>query len=170
MRRLSSSAVILAMTLAAVAGCTKVNKPTADSTPPTLTWHVENLTTSTTVDIAGSGQVNAAGGDDFHITLTAADPEGIHKITYGGGYTRSCVNGNLGQSGEGDFAGQTQDLEPDAQNKVLTSIFLLDTVNPDITCSGIGYVWKGTTITLVGSGTNYFSGVTNGTLTIDVHP
>jgi hypothetical protein len=161
--------VAVAAVLLGAAACEKVPKPTSDSTPPTLNWHVENRTTSTASDYAGSGSVTGKKGDEFRVTLTAKDPEGIHKITMGGGYTRSCIDGNIGQSATGDYAGQTQTLNPDSDGKVLTSIFLINSYTPDVTCNG-GFTWQGTTIGLNGSGENYFSGKTNGTLTISITP
>lgn len=160
----------LAVTLlVGLAACEKVPKPTSDSTPPTLNWHVENRTTNTSTDIAGGGNVSGKKGDEFRVTLTATDPQGIQKITMGGGYTRSCLSGDLGQTGNGDYAGQSQSLAPDSQGKVLTQIFLIQSITPDITCSG-GLTWKGTSIGLNGSGTNYFNGKTSGSLTINVTP
>ena len=155
--------------LLGASACQTVPKPTSDSTPPTLKWHVENRTNSTATDIVGSGTVSGKKGDDFRVTLLANDPEGIKKITMGGGYTRSCAGNGLGQTGNGDYAGQSQTLSPDAQGKVLTQIFLIQSISPDVTCSG-GFTWQGTSIGLNGSGTNYFSGTTNGTLTISVTP
>jgi hypothetical protein len=164
---LSISAVLALLALAA---CDKVDKPTSDSTPPTLTWHVENRTQSTAADYPATGAtITGAKGDEFRVTLTAKDPEGIHKITEGGGYVRSCISGDLGQSANGDFAPQTQTLNPDAEGKVLTSIFLINSYDPDITCNS-GFNWTGTTITLDGTGTNYFSGTTNGSISITVKP
>jgi hypothetical protein len=161
---------LLAMTLLLGAtACEKVPKPSSDSTPPILKWHVENRTANTATDISGSGHVSGKKNDEFRITVTANDPEGIEKITMGGGYTRSCVSGNLGQTGNGDYAGQSQSLAPDAQGKVLTQIFLIQSVTPDVTCSG-GFTWQGTSIGLNGSGTNYFNGTTNGSLTITITP
>jgi len=161
---------VLAVTvLLGASACETVPKPTSDSTPPILKWHVENRTNSTATDIVGSGAVSGKKGDEFRVTLTANDPEGIEKITMGGGYTRSCVANGLGQSGNGDYAGQSQTLAPDAQNKVLTQIFLIQSITPDVTCSG-DFTWKSTSIGLTGSGTNYFNGTTNGTLTISITP
>lgn len=170
MRTVARSLALAAVLVLSVTACEKVPKPSSDSTPPTLKWHVENRTASTTADYAGSGQVSGKKGDEFRVTLIAHDDQGIHEITLGGGYTRNCVSGSLGQTGNGDYAGQTQTLKPDAQGKVLTQIFLIQSITPDVTCSGSGYTWQGTTITLAGSGTNYFSGKTNGTLTISVTP
>jgi hypothetical protein len=163
-----SIAVVLA--LLALAACEKVDKPTSDSTPPELTWHVENLTKNTTADFPATGAtVTGAKGDGFRVTLTAKDPEGIHKITMGGGYVRGCRSGDVAQAANGDFAPQTQTLNPDAQGKVLTSIFLINSYDPDVTCNA-GFTWTGTTISLAGTGTNYFNGTTNGSISIAVNP
>jgi hypothetical protein len=165
------TAVILAagLLLLGAAACEKVPTPTSDPTPPTLNWHVENRTTSTAVDVAGTGKVTGKKGDDFRVTLTATDHEGIHKISMGGGYTTTCRSGDVGSNAQGVFGSQNQTLAPDAQNKVLTQIFLIQSVTPDTTCPG-GTDWQSTSIGLNGSGTNYFNGTTTGTLTITVTP
>lgn len=168
-RRSLSSVILAALLVAGAAGCEKVPKPSSDSTPPTLKWHVENRTTETATDVAGTGSVSGKKGDEFRVTLIANDPEGVHQITMGGGYTRSCISGGLGQAANGDYAGQVQNLNPDSDGNVLTQIFLIQSITPDVTCSG-GFTWQNTKISLVGSGTNYFNGKTNGSLTITVTP
>jgi hypothetical protein len=168
MRRTVTGLLAVTLLLAAAA-CEKVPKPSSDPTPPTLKWHVENRTTNTATDVTGTGAVSGKKGDEFRVTLIANDPQGIHKITMGGGYTRNCQGDGLGQTGNGDYAGQTQTLDPDAQGQVLTQIFLIQSITPDVDCSN-GFTWTGTSIGLNGSGTNYFNGTTNGTLTINVTP
>jgi hypothetical protein len=170
MRKLTLAA--LAGTAAAVfatTACMSVPAPASDNTPPMLKWHVENRTANTAQDITGSGSVTGAPGDDFRVTLTASDPEGIHQIDLGGGFTEVCQGGGLGQNTTGDFAGQSQTLQPDAQNKVLTSIFLIANANHETACNS-GFDWKGTTIEFTGDGVNYFNGKTNGTLSISESP
>jgi hypothetical protein len=171
MRR--SVTVLLAATLLlGVVACEKipkVPKPSSDSTPPTLKWHVENQTTNVATDVVGSGTVSGKVGNDFRVTLIANDPEGIANITLGGGYSRSCVSGGAAQNATGSYTKQDQSLAPDAQGNVLTQIFLIRSVSPDVTCSG-GYTLKSYTVGLNGTGTNYFSGTTNGTLTITITP
>src|SRR5262252_5204462 len=110
MRRLGLGMLAAVFVVMGLTACDKVPKPTSDSTPPSLNWHVENLTTSVAADYAGSGTVTGKKGDEFRVTLTAKDPEGIQKITMGGGYTRSCRSGDLGQTGNGDYAGKVQTL------------------------------------------------------------
>jgi hypothetical protein len=169
MKRSMVALLALSTLVVGAVACEKVNKPTSDSTPPILTWHVENLTQSTTADYTGNGTVTGKKDDEFRVTLTAHDPEGIQKITMGGGYTRSCAANGVGQSAQGDYATQTQTLSPDSNGKVLVQIFLIQSITPDITCSQ-GFDWKGTTISLVGTGTNYFNGTTSATLSLTVTP
>ena len=168
MRRSMLGLLATAVLLTATA-CEKVPKPSSDSTPPTLKWHVENRTANTTTDINGNGKVSGKKNDEFRVTLTATDPQGIHKIIMGGGYTRSCVAGDVASGADGDYAGQSQSLAPDAQGKVLTQIFLIQSITPDVTCTG-NLNWTGTSIDLVGTGTNYFNGTTTGNLTITIAP
>jgi hypothetical protein len=165
MRNLRVAAVLaVVVALAAAAGCTSVQAPTSDTTPPALTWHVENRTGSTTQDVTGSGTVTGQPGDDFRITLTATDPQGIHAIDLNGGYTEQCDGGNnVAQQENGDFAPQSQTLSKNAQNKVLTSIFLLANADHETDCNS-GFTWAGTTIEFTGVGTNFFNGTTSGTL------
>ncbi len=163
--------MVATVLLVSAAGCenVKVPKPSSDSTLPTLHWHVENRTTSTVTDHVGSGTVAGKKGDDFRVTLTAKDPEGIQKITMGGGYSKGCASTDgIGQIAQGLFAGKSQTLSPDSEGNVLTQIFLIESYTPDITCSSGS--WKSTTIGLVGSGTNYFNGKTDGSLTINITP
>jgi hypothetical protein len=168
-KRIGVGLFAAALVLIGLTGCEKVKKPTSDTTPPTLTWHVENRTQNTSTDINGTGSVTGKKGDDFRVTLTAKDPQGIQKITMGGGYTKSCKKGSLGQSGQGDFAGKVQNLSPDGDGNVLTSIFLIESYTPDIDCNA-GWTWEGTSIGLVGSGVNYLNLTTDGNLTIKVNP
>jgi hypothetical protein len=169
MRRAIAGLITGSLVLVGLAACQKVQKPTSDSAVPTLVWHVENQTQNTTTDITGTGSVSGAKGDDFRVTLTASEAGGIHEIDLDGGYVRSCSASGLGQAANGDYAPLQQILNPDSQGNVLTSIFLIDSYTPDVTCNS-GFDWTGTTITLDGKAINYYSGTTNGTLTISIKP
>jgi hypothetical protein len=59
----------------------------------------------------------------------------------------------------------TQTLEPDSQNKVLTSIVLIDDAVMAAECQS-GFQLSGVKITFTGTGTNYFNGKVSATLTI----
>src|SRR5579859_2096587 len=102
MRR-TIAGLLAATLLLGAAACEKVPAPTSDPTPPTLNWHVENRTAATAVDVAGSGSVTGAPGDEFRVTLTANDKQGIHTITMDGGYTLTCRDGDTAQNGYGDY-------------------------------------------------------------------
>jgi hypothetical protein len=169
MRRAIAGLVTGSLVLVGLAACQKVQKPSSDSAMPTLVWHVENRTQNTTTDITGSGSVNGHKGDDFRVTLTASEAGGIHEIDMGGGYVRSCISNDLGQSADGDYAPLQQILNPDAQGNVLTSIFLIDSYTPDVTCNS-PFTWTGTTISLDGKAMNYYSGTTTGHLGIAITP
>jgi hypothetical protein len=98
-------------------------------------------------------------------------PPGDHRLHLGsgltGGFDERCetTDGSLGQSSQGDFAPQTQTLQPDAEDKVLTSGFLIMTVNHSTDCTN-GFDWKSTVVSLDGTATNYFNGTVTGSLTI----
>lgn len=162
--------VLFALTgagLLVITGCTSVPKPTADTTPPVLTWHVENRTQETTTTVTNSGTVTGAKNDDFRVTLTADDPQGVHKIGLAGGFDERCEtsNGSVGRSSQGDFAPQTQTLQPDAGDKVPTSGFLIMTVNHSTDCTD-KLDWKSTVVSLDGTAMNYVNGTVTGSLTI----
>lgn len=157
------------LVLLASQGCAKVPKPTSDSTPPTLTWSVYNQNTSTTVQINGSGTLNAKSGESYRVTLTANDPQGIHEITLGSNTGWQCVSGNIAQSaGPGLGVLDKQDLQPDSQNNVLTSIFLIQQANIGPFDCQPGFTFSGASVEFDGTGTNYFNGVTKGTLKFNV--
>jgi hypothetical protein len=151
--------------------CGKVPKPSSDSTPPNLSWHVENLVSGNRVDIMNSGSYAAKPGDTLRIRLTAYDPEGIQKITLDGGYTVECRHptSSLAQNLNGVYFPEQQTLSPDASGMVLTSIFIMRTYEYVTTCNQ-GFVFKKTTAVLKGAGYNYFSGVSTGTLNIVIFP
>lgn len=154
-------------------GCSKVPKPTSDSTPPILTWHIHNQDTSSDTQIVGTGSVNAKIGDSYQVTLTADDPQGIHEITLGSNTGWQCLDAldNLAQS-HGPSLGTTdkQDLQPDSQGNVLTSIFLIREASIGPFECQAGFAFSGGSVVFTGTGTNYFNGVTKATLTFSVSP
>jgi len=157
----------LLVALVALTACEKVDKPTSDSTAPLLKWTVNNTSTSETKEIAGSGTIQATVGHHFTVTLKAEDPQGIHEITISVSTGWQCVQGNLQKNaGPGLGAQKKQTLEPDSQGKVLTSIVLLESVTMGPYDCQSGYQATSGASTFEGSGTNYFNGKTNGTLTI----
>jgi hypothetical protein len=152
-----------------VVGCNKVPMPSADGTAPLLSWHVENQSTGASTNIPGSGAVSAKPNETLRITLKADDPEGVKYIELSGGYTVDCRTGGAASNASGGYTTDKQTLGPDADGKVLTSIFLIKTITPDVTCPG-GSTFVKTTVSLNGLGRNYFSGQTNETLIVNVSP
>lgn len=150
--------------LLCTAGCAKVPKPSADSTPPILRWHIENLSTNKDVDFTGSADYSAKPGDSLRITLKSEDPEGIRGIAWNGGFTVECRHPEepLAQNSSGLYKPGQQTLSPDPNNMVLTSIFLVRTFefDPIPTCRP-GLEFRCMVACLYGAGENYFSGVTN---------
>jgi hypothetical protein len=171
-RRVITGIVTVSMVMVGLAACQKVQKPASDSAVPTLVWHVENRTANppTATDITGDGTVHGVKGDSYRVTLTATEAGGIHEIDMGGGWAGTCAANGLGQNQAGLYQTLQQYLNPDSQGNVLTSIFLIDNYDPEITC-GSGFTWSGSTkITLKGGAQNYYSGQTTAQLIIVVTP
>ena len=149
--------------------CEKVPRPNSDSTSPTLEWVVTNDGTNEQQVFQGGGSINTAQGTTFTVTLKARDPEGVHEIRLGGSSQWSCQSGDIGQN-VGPSLGSTdvQILNPDSEGNVLTEIFLLRDVEAGPYNCQSGFQLRGGTETLHGTGENYFSGVTQGTLTFHV--
>ena len=63
---------------------------------------------------------------------------------------------------------QKQDLQPNAQNQVLTSIFLISNASATGFDCQSGFKFSGGSIQFLGSGTDYASHTVNGTLTFNV--
>lgn len=82
---------MLLVVVGGVTGCETKKLPASDSTPPTLTWHVENRTSNKKQEIKGVGHVYGKRGDEFRVNLVAQDPEGIKKITKVGGYEHTLA-------------------------------------------------------------------------------
>ena len=159
---------VVACSLLLVSGCEKVQKPSDDTTPPTLRWTAINAQTNDQLKFNGSGTVNARMGDYFTVILVAEDPEGIHQITMSASTQWGCHSGNIGQShGPSLGATQVQNLQPDAQGKVLTSIFLIQNANMNFQCQS-GFQFTGGSVVFSGTGTNYGGQKVSGTLTIKV--
>jgi hypothetical protein len=162
--------VLTTLTVWLVFSCTQETiNSSRDSTPPTLAWHVENRTTQTTSDFSGSGKLNGTRDDDFLVTLTAADPQGIRDTFLGGESSLNCASDAIGQSTDALYAGQSQTLTPDADGNVASETSLGLHVTPQSTCEA-DLNWQSTTIQLFGKGVNYADGMTDGTLTILVRP
>jgi hypothetical protein len=152
-----------------ITACEQTPPAPHDSSLPMLVWHVQNLTTQDEFDFVDSGRLTGSGDDEFVVTLTAADPQGVQSISLGGESSRVCARGSIAQSTDALYAGQNCTLMPDADGSVSTEASLELSVSPDSTCDD-GFTWQGTTILLFGTGANYDDGMSDGTLGMEIRP
>jgi hypothetical protein len=148
-----------------ITGC-KTKKPTSDSTPPIVKWSILNTATSQKQEIVGSGgPIQVKPGDFYKVTFIVEDPEGVQQIMLGGGGSYSCKSGDIGQVVHVDLGTKKQDLKPDSSGYVLTKIFIIQDVDLNAWSCKAGFTFVGGTLTLVGTGKNYFTGTTTANLT-----
>ena len=159
-------------------GCQKVKKPTSDSTPPKLIWNVFNHATSAQADHPGSPTINAKFGEKFRVTLKANDPEGVKSIQLNpnlgsGEIVWSCKappgGENAAQTKSATLGPMTQNLSPDADGNVLTSIFLIQELDFTFQCQS-GWTFTSGTAKLTGQASNYLGGTTTETITFKISP
>ena len=159
-------------------GCQKVKKPASDSTPPKLIWNVFNHGTNAQADHPSSPTINAKRGEKYQITLKANDPEGVKSIqlnpSLGSGEMSWTCKGppggeNVAQNKNATLGPMTQNLAPDADGNVLTSIFLITELDFTMECQA-GWSFSGGTAKLTGQASNYFGGTTTETLTFKISP
>lgn len=162
------------------AGCAdlKVKKPASDSTPPTLVWNVYNHETGAQADHPGSPTLNAKRGEHYRIILKAINPGGISSIkinpTIGSGeiaWTCKAPPGgeNVAQSKTATLKGMTQNLAPDSNGYVLTSIFLIFELDFTLECQA-GWNFSAGHAQLTGRATNYFGGTTTEVIKFNISP
>ncbi len=154
------------------AGCSpSIPKPSSDSTPPTVRWHILNKADNSSQDISGNGTVAAHIGDFYVVTFFAEDPQGIHKISLSANKFWQCTSGDAAQNHGPSLGATTSNtLQPDSQGNVVASTFLIE--NADISsfdCQS-GFTFNGGNLTFSGQGENYFNGVTQATLVFKVSP
>jgi hypothetical protein len=161
-----------------IVGCQRVKKPTSDSTPPKLVWNVFNHGTSAQADHPGSPTIDAKRGEKYRITLKANDPEGVKSIqlnpSLGSGemsWTCKAPPGgeNIAQNKNATLGPMTQNLSPDADGNVLTSIFLIQELDFTMECQP-GWSLISGSAKLTGQSSNYFGGTTTETITFKVSP
>jgi hypothetical protein len=155
-----------------------VNLPPSDSTPPSFVWNVFNHGTSAQVDHTGSPNLSAQRGETYRIIVKANDPQGVRSIqlnpTAGSGELAwQCKNPpggeSLAQNKTVTLGPMTQDLAPDANGQVLTSIFLIQKLDLAMPCPPSGTLVAGSA-KLTGRGSNYFRGTTTEVITFQVSP
>lgn len=177
--RLTYSCVLASLCLT-FAGCPnlKVKQPISDSTPPSLVWNVFNHGTGQQADHPGSPTINAKRGESYRVILKANDPEGVKSIQInpslgGGEMWWQCIDPpggeNLAQNKTATLGPMTQNLAPDPDGMVLTSIFLIFELNFTMDCPA-SWSFASGGARLTGRASNYFGGVTTEVIKFGVAP
>jgi len=176
MQKLSVSKTIkffnYAVLIMLIVGCAPTKKPTADNTPPSLTWSVANEATKKNTDIVGTGNASAKPNEPLTITLNANDPEGLSYVGISGGWTQLCADPNggepTGNNTTGSYEPTERTLAPNAFNDVVAGAYVVTkiTVEPNCPAGSIARF----EINLRGIGRNYFRGETIEDLMIVVAP
>ena len=170
----------LAIVCFTFAGCAdlKVKLPASGSTPPALIWNVYNHDTGAQADHPGSPTINAKRGEHYRIILKAKDPEGVKSIqinpTLGSGemsWTCKAPPGgeNIAQNKDATFGKMAQNLAPDSNGYVLTSIFLIFELDFSMDCQASWNFTAGNA-KLTGRASNYFGGTTTEVIKFNVAP
>ena len=162
------------------AGCSnlRVKQPISDSTPPSLVWNVFNYATQQQTDFPGSTTINAKLGERYRVILKANDPEGVKFIlinpAYGDGEIGWRCNHysggeNVAQNKTLTLGSKSQNLAPDANGMVLTSIFLIFELNFELDCQA-GWSFASGRAQLTGQAGNYFGGVSTEIIKFAIAP
>jgi hypothetical protein len=147
-------------------GNLKVKLPTSDSTPPSLVWNVFNHGSRQQADYPGSPTVNVKRGERYRVILKAKDPEGVKSIQINpslgdGEMWWQCIDPpggeNLAQNKTATLGPMTQNLAPDPDGKVLTSIFLIFEMDFTMDCQ-VTWSFASGGAKLTGRASNYFGG------------
>ena len=173
MQKLRVSKVLnYAVLMMLIVGCTPTKKPTADNTPPSLTWSVANEKTKKNTDIFGTGTAYAKPNEALTITLNANDPEGLSYVGISGGWSQICEDPNggelTGNTTSGSYEPTERTLAPNAFNNVVAGAYVAIKITdqPDCPAGSIALFQ----IILRGIGRNYFRGETSEDLVIEVAP
>lgn len=172
--------LLMAILCSSVSGCSglKVKLPASDPTPPTLVWNVFNQETRAEADHAGNPIIQVKRGDPHRIILKANDPEGVNSIQLNPGLgsgelswqCHSPPGGDpLAQNKTATLASSTQNLSPDSDGMVLTSIFLLQDLSFAMECQS-GWSFVSGNGQLTGRASNYFGGVTTSVIKFVIIP
>lgn len=178
-RPLAVIVAALALSSAALWGCDdlKVKKPASDSTPPSLVWNVFNRDTNEQADDPGNDTIKVKRGASFRITLKAKDPEGVQSIELNppppapinGVAVWLCVSSAGGRFENHSLDPLKQDLAPDADGMVLTSIPLFQNLDLSMGCKP-GETFHDGSVRVTGSARNYSGLQATSVITFAVAP
>jgi hypothetical protein len=156
----------------------KVKQPASDSTPPLLVWNVFNHATREQADHPGSPTLIAKRGESYRIILKAYDPQGVKSIqinpTIGDGEMLwQCIDPpggeDIAQNKTLTLGPMTQNLSPDSDGMVLTSIFLIFELDFTMACPA-GWSFASGSAQLTGRASNYFGGITTEVIRFEIAP
>jgi len=150
--------------------CPKVQLPSSDSTPPILTWKVTNKATNAVQYFTGNATIPASLGQQYEVKLTASDTGGVHEASLSGSSSWQCVSGQVA-SNKGPTLGAVETEKHDVwpSGEVCSEIEQFQDVGLSFDCQA-GYQFNGGSVTLTGTGKNFYGGVTTATLTFNVPP
>jgi hypothetical protein len=113
-----------------------------DTTPPVITWNIQNKTQVTTTDLTGNASYSAKYGDKLLITACAVDDGGVQEIVHSANTGGSCTNDD-GESYNSDplssSPGTTTPLGLDKDGKAYSRYCLLINMNMDVCFEGYNY-------------------------------
>jgi hypothetical protein len=155
--------------MCALTACTTTTPNTTETTAPTLTWKVLNRDTNNTQTYTGNASMTITLGTTYTVTLITNDPGGVHQITLGSSSGWTCIDGNIASS-SGPSLDKTdvQNLNPDSNNQVLTSIFLIRNASVDPNSCQSGYTLSSANESLYGTSTNFANHKAQATLTLNL--
>jgi len=157
-----------------MAGCLKpiprVAIPTADASPPKVTWQFYSLQTKERRDIAQDGQtIDIPQTEQGVVTLAVEDLDsGVKEVELTGKVQFKCEQGTQVEEKKYDLEAQSQRATPDHENKVPITASLVQSV--DVNKHGCKEFWTfaGGTISLVGKASNFVNGTQQRTLKLNL--
>lgn len=157
------------LVLCVLTACATTTPNMTETTAPMLTWKVLNRDTNDTQTYTGNASITVKQGTTYTVTLVADDSGGVQQITLGSSSQWLCRDGEVA-SASGPSLDKTdiQNLHPDSNNQVLTSIFLIrDASLASDTCQS-GYTLSSASESLFGTSTNYANHQAKATLTLQL--
>jgi hypothetical protein len=162
--------LLFTLAIGALAGCAcpKVQKPSSDSSPPTINWKVRNESTNAVQTFTGNASFQAQKNEHYVVTMTAADSGGVHEATLTDETSWSCKQGSaVSSSGPGLTVPLTEKHDEWPSGQVCSEIDLILDKKLEFTCQS-GYQFNGALVRLTATGKNFYNGQTTAQLTINI--
>jgi hypothetical protein len=170
LRFIRASIVSAPLVLSLGCACPKVNKPTSDSTPPTITWKVTNKATSAVQPFTGNGSFKAKWGERYAVKMTAADSGGVNEASLVSSTGWQCKTGDVAKNaGPGLESPDVEKHDVWPSGQVCSEIVKFRDLDFSFSCQP-GYQFSSGSAVLTAVGKNFYGGVTTAKLTITVTP